>query len=76
MNRGEGYTYFHYYICNLLAKLRVSINIPSENADTSNEKEGLGDIIVHKLKQMTLPRANSPRGRDLSPEAYGKLTGL
>lgn len=39
MNRGEGYTYFHDYICNLLATLRVSINIPSENADTSNEKE-------------------------------------
>jgi hypothetical protein len=39
MNTGEGYTYFHYYICNLLATLRVSINIPSENADTSNEKE-------------------------------------
>ena len=39
INRGEGYTYFHYYICNMLAKLRASINIPSENADTSNEKE-------------------------------------
>lgn len=31
--------YLKNYIGNLLARLRVSINIPSENADTSNEKE-------------------------------------